>query len=1297
MLVLRGPSGSTTRLFLLPNNSRETTKRWLFASSDQWFVVKEKVFDRASNFALSKPEGSHKDDDENYNNNENNGTDSPNNENTIHKSDTDDSDHSVLKEPEKHKEPTTVPANLWKVAEEQLDEKSRKWLLLNREEHTTDSVEEALAKVISEVEDKYKDHQKGGLRIRERGDGAGRFDVRGSAKKVLVSVLQVQDLIKTVAGFDPTGHASTAWSVVSFGLTLVRNDIERRDAIMEASEFLAKVLAYHSIIDHNYRQGDIPSPARLGDALVDLYVAVLRYAAEVQRTKEENIVKRAEGILMRIEEMAKQVHSIDVRTNGFLTLAYTTKLSRIAHLTLEYGLWTQATYTKSGSPHLDIFFGCMVLWAAVNRSLEHGKHDSMSHTSNMPQAPSKVDSDSLGRSSKEPRPGWDGLLDILDEVIDSSSADVFFVFDALDECPAEIRERRLLAFLDGLTRRHATKLHLLATSRPEPDIHGILMQHKSFGLEDTLGDDVERFVQEKLKTGKLSRWEDSILEKIRKQLQDVPERRFRWADLQIKRLEKCHIPQDIDEALATIPDTLDATYQSILEKEIRPKYHDAVQLILTWLTFSVKPLTQEDVAHVAGFPSPDSVIEICTTQLVTLNTSDGTITLAHFSVKEFLLSERTSKVAKWYHMSEILGHRAILKQIFSHLLAADDLSTRAAMDNPLLSYSFENWSNHLKRLESISPYPSPELYPMILELFTMRADFLDRMSCVRKVPVLGTSDNVCEVESPIKLAILFDLVHLVDLLLPCRLDTIAERTVVRFSMEEALVLATMLSRSCLILLLQRVIMISDEDARKIINGLYSENVEKRKLELLIGLLWNMGALYGVNEGNCVHPAVRQAMARNKYCGDALLEICLNRMDKEIFPITEKFMKAVVYNKRCGDKVLEILLRLRKNEIHFTEPVMDIVVKRIHRNPRLATLVLENRDKITCLSSHYAEVLQREPVLSTWNWLLRRTAGFAVSEMVLIEAASNNNEDVMQLLMNNGGLQIPMREELMVTAASNRFAGLSVLRYLLLLGPKLRVSPRVLETAAGNPCISSEDFGLVLDNFEEAKVPDSVFVVAYAIADNMKLLLDRSDNNAPMRGIIDKRGSEIELRACDTLRLFLDRQILVVDEWVVGTLAGNRLVFELLTDNVPQFPINERVIEVVKDATKRIQGVLMVLLEQKRDLDYQGVFEELWNEWNSASSSIKRETLCTLLGYCDVEIAEGMVASIMATPDPEKGGRLIELLYFASENDVPFCSEAMELICSIQSAEVDQWPWGSMYTIPEFQRGWEYGEEESQIG
>lgn len=194
--------------------------------------------------------------------------------------------------------------NLWAIAQDQLDEKSKNLL----QHESDDSIENVLDSLITETRERYTDYKKGGLEIRKREGGT--FHFRDSAKKVIVFTLQTQELIKGAAGFDPTGHAAAAWSVVSFGLTvsqsnwyiydytpgnmadglqLIKNDIDRRDAVMESSEFLAWALSYHAIIDSNYRSQNGKSNQGLENALVDVYVAILQYTAEVEKARKENV------------------------------------------------------------------------------------------------------------------------------------------------------------------------------------------------------------------------------------------------------------------------------------------------------------------------------------------------------------------------------------------------------------------------------------------------------------------------------------------------------------------------------------------------------------------------------------------------------------------------------------------------------------------------------------------------------------------------------------------------------------------------------------------------------------------------------------------------------------------------------------------------------------------------------------------------------------------------------------------------------------------------------------------------
>ncbi|KAJ5727766.1 hypothetical protein N7493_005586 [Penicillium malachiteum] len=82
--------------------------------------------------------------------------------------------------------------------------------------------------------------------------------------------------------------ASTALSIVSFELTLLQKDIERHDLVVGASEYLAGVLSYHAIIDNNYRLQYAQANEALEDALVEVYLATLKYTAEVKKAKMES-------------------------------------------------------------------------------------------------------------------------------------------------------------------------------------------------------------------------------------------------------------------------------------------------------------------------------------------------------------------------------------------------------------------------------------------------------------------------------------------------------------------------------------------------------------------------------------------------------------------------------------------------------------------------------------------------------------------------------------------------------------------------------------------------------------------------------------------------------------------------------------------------------------------------------------------------------------------------------------------------------------------------------------------------
>ncbi|KAK4927055.1 hypothetical protein LTR66_016315, partial [Elasticomyces elasticus] len=111
--------------------------------------------------------------------------------------------------------------------------------------------------------------------------------IREPAQKIITSVLGFQDLIQAAVGFDPTGHATSVWAIVSLGLNTTQNYRSQRVAWLESSSFLADVLTRYSLIEGQY-QGSPEIDQSIEAALVRVYVAVLTFAAQVQSLYDRN-------------------------------------------------------------------------------------------------------------------------------------------------------------------------------------------------------------------------------------------------------------------------------------------------------------------------------------------------------------------------------------------------------------------------------------------------------------------------------------------------------------------------------------------------------------------------------------------------------------------------------------------------------------------------------------------------------------------------------------------------------------------------------------------------------------------------------------------------------------------------------------------------------------------------------------------------------------------------------------------------------------------------------------------------
>src|SRR5208283_1737115 len=102
-------------------------------------------------------------------------------------------------------------------------------------------------------------------------------------------------------------------------------------------------------------------------------------------------------------------------------------------------------------------------------------------------------------------------------------------------------------------------------------------------------------------------------------------RRFRWIECQLDTLRNCRRPKDVKKSLKELPQTLDKTYDRILEN-IPCRDRNDVYSVIQLLAVSCRPLTIDEVAEAlaidsetetfdreeSGFMNKYDILKICT-------------------------------------------------------------------------------------------------------------------------------------------------------------------------------------------------------------------------------------------------------------------------------------------------------------------------------------------------------------------------------------------------------------------------------------------------------------------------------------------------------------------------------------------------------------------------------------------------------------------------------------------------------------------------------------------------------------
>jgi ankyrin repeat protein len=181
---------------------------------------------------------------------------------------------------------------------------------------------------------------------------------------------------------------------------------------------------------------------------------------------------------------------------------------------------------------------------------------------------------------------------------------------------------------------------------------------------------------------------------------------------------------DIEKTLKKLPRDLDETYARILNNIAQSASSDRVIRLLQCLSVAIRPLRVQELADVFAldFDRPEGappelkdhrpledrerdVLSICSSLILLVgnvvgNEDSGVIQFSHFSVKEFLTSDRLSTSKKHedishFHIAAEPAHTTLAQACLGTLLQLDDSSIDNQVEGlPLAIYASQYWVVH---------------------------------------------------------------------------------------------------------------------------------------------------------------------------------------------------------------------------------------------------------------------------------------------------------------------------------------------------------------------------------------------------------------------------------------------------------------------------------------------------------------------------------------------------------------------------------------------------------------------------
>ncbi|KAL2075283.1 hypothetical protein VTL71DRAFT_226 [Oculimacula yallundae] len=337
-------------------------------------------------------------------------------------------------------------------------------------------------------------------------------------------------------------------------------------------------------------------------------------------------------------------------------------------------------------------------------------------------------------------PSLDLVRSNFDHFLDSSFVKVFIVIDAVDEC----HDRECIVKAISAIGDSVDHIKILVSSREDPLIYEEFKDFPNLKMRAThVSNDIESFVDATLNTRITSKKLKVKDDELRKLISDTlvlkAEGMFQWINCQIDHLCKFKTHNAIREALKHLPKTLEDTYLRILQS-IDEDHQEIVQKILKWLVRGARVMTLKELASAIAIDpdadnetvdpddvmDPEDIVGYCSS-LVTVS-DDQKVSLAHFTVKEFLTSARIKDNLSAYYIAQEEVHAELAQVCLTYLNYRDfDRRPVASVDEvvPLLDdfcfleYAAKFWPVHAQHV-SVSEDLIHELIEKLFHASTQR-------------------------------------------------------------------------------------------------------------------------------------------------------------------------------------------------------------------------------------------------------------------------------------------------------------------------------------------------------------------------------------------------------------------------------------------------------------------------------------------------------------------------------------------------------------------------------------------------